>query len=230
MNKEHQKLSRKERERLFKRQEIVNAARVVFAARGFNAATLDEIAERAEFGKGTIYNYFQSKDELFETVLADIFDEFVEIAVTTCSSPERSLQESFQALARQVMRHLFGNIGMYNLLMREMHRMDQNTHLAAMFPNLILIVQEPLKRATASGEIEPLPEAQVGFIFMTTIFSLFKSTIYMNSDHVCVDGVVRLTLNEEEIDVIIERNLSIIDRTFFNGVLRKKTTIQGKAV
>ena len=46
MENETPQLSRKARERLYKRQEIVNAAREVFASRGFTAATLDEIAER----------------------------------------------------------------------------------------------------------------------------------------------------------------------------------------
>ena len=229
MNQDTQKLSRKERERLFKRQEIVTAARIVFAARGFSAATLEEIAERAEFGKGTLYNYFQSKEELFQTVIADAFDEFVEIAVLSCASPERSFKDSYTALATQLLRHLFGNIGLYNLLMREMHRMDQNPHLATLFPNLNLIIQGPLKRAIDSGEIEPLPENQVAFLYMTMIFSLFKSTIHMNCDNACVDGILTLSLTEAEIDAIIDRSLSIIERTFFNGVLPSSAPGRKKA-
>ena len=57
--------SRKERERAMRRNEIVIAACDVFASRGFNDATLEEIAEKAEFGKGTLYNYFDSKELLF---------------------------------------------------------------------------------------------------------------------------------------------------------------------
>ncbi|NNE70602.1 MAG: helix-turn-helix transcriptional regulator, partial [Rhodothermales bacterium] len=48
--------SRRERERLARRREILDAARTVFAERGFVGATLEEIASRAEFGKGTLYN------------------------------------------------------------------------------------------------------------------------------------------------------------------------------
>lgn len=62
-------LSRKERERLNRREEILAAARKVFSERGFQKATLDEIAVIAEFGKGTIYNYFKNKEELFACII-----------------------------------------------------------------------------------------------------------------------------------------------------------------
>jgi AcrR family transcriptional regulator len=48
-----------------RRQEILNAAARVFADRGYAAATCDEIAEQADVSKGTLYNYFKSKQDLF---------------------------------------------------------------------------------------------------------------------------------------------------------------------
>ncbi|NNE46513.1 MAG: TetR family transcriptional regulator, partial [Rhodothermales bacterium] len=45
-------MSRKERERLSRRTAMLEAAQSVFAERGFGQSTLDEIASRAEFGKG----------------------------------------------------------------------------------------------------------------------------------------------------------------------------------
>lgn len=67
MNKKE--LSRKERERLFKKQEILDAAIKLFAKKGFKATTLDEIAEESEFGKGTIYNYFSNKEEIYKEII-----------------------------------------------------------------------------------------------------------------------------------------------------------------
>jgi AcrR family transcriptional regulator len=49
--------------------EILNAALDVFAARGFAAAKLDEVAARAGVSKGTLYLYFESKEELFRSVV-----------------------------------------------------------------------------------------------------------------------------------------------------------------
>jgi AcrR family transcriptional regulator len=57
-------MTRKERERASRREGIIDAAEALFAAKGFENATMDEIAEKAEFGKPTLYSYFKSKDEI----------------------------------------------------------------------------------------------------------------------------------------------------------------------
>lgn len=53
----------------FRRAEIVDAARTVFARRGFADGIMDEIAKEAGVAKGTLYLYFQSKTEIYKAVL-----------------------------------------------------------------------------------------------------------------------------------------------------------------
>jgi AcrR family transcriptional regulator len=59
-----------------KRLRLVEAACATFAERGYAATRVAEIAERAGVGKGTVYEYFSSKEELlfavFESINADI--------------------------------------------------------------------------------------------------------------------------------------------------------------
>ena len=59
-----------------KRLRLVEAACAVFAEKGYASTRVAEIAERAGVGKGTVYEYFSSKEELlfavFETINADI--------------------------------------------------------------------------------------------------------------------------------------------------------------
>ncbi len=62
-------LTRKEREFLRRRLEILEAAEVVFAEKGFLAATMEEIAEKAEFSVGMLYRFFESKADLYLAVL-----------------------------------------------------------------------------------------------------------------------------------------------------------------
>jgi AcrR family transcriptional regulator len=52
------------------RAAILEAARLVFFRDGFMPANLDEVAERAQVAKGTLYRYFDSKAELYVAVLA----------------------------------------------------------------------------------------------------------------------------------------------------------------
>src|SRR5580693_8490968 len=51
-----------------KRRQIMEGAREVFLAQGFDAASMGEIARKAGVSKGTLYVYFDSKEQLFETV------------------------------------------------------------------------------------------------------------------------------------------------------------------
>jgi AcrR family transcriptional regulator len=52
--------------------EIFDAALTVFSARGFQAATLDEVAKVAGISKGTLYLYFKSKTALFEAMALEL--------------------------------------------------------------------------------------------------------------------------------------------------------------
>jgi AcrR family transcriptional regulator len=52
-----------------KRRQIVEGARQVFLAQGFDAASMGEIARVAGVSKGTLYVYFKNKDELFEAIV-----------------------------------------------------------------------------------------------------------------------------------------------------------------
>ena len=58
----HGKLpGRRERKKLDTRQRIFSAAFELFREKGFEATTVEEIAERADVGKGTVFNYFPQK-------------------------------------------------------------------------------------------------------------------------------------------------------------------------
>jgi AcrR family transcriptional regulator len=55
---------RRERRAAARRNQILDAAAEVFAEKGFARATTKEIADRADISEGTIYNYFQAKEDL----------------------------------------------------------------------------------------------------------------------------------------------------------------------
>jgi AcrR family transcriptional regulator len=67
-------LSRRDRERLTRRSEMLSAAQEVIAEKGYGEATLEEIASRAEYGKGTLYNYFPGGKQ---EILLSIFESTI---------------------------------------------------------------------------------------------------------------------------------------------------------
>jgi len=60
-----------------KSERILLAAADVFSRKGYMQATLDEIIEIADTGKGTVYNYFKNKDNLFYTLVSNLNAPFV---------------------------------------------------------------------------------------------------------------------------------------------------------
>lgn len=64
-------IGKRERTKLANRQAILMAARRVFAQLGYEAATVRDIIRGTELASGTFYNYFRSKEEVFEALADD---------------------------------------------------------------------------------------------------------------------------------------------------------------
>lgn len=71
-----QKLPRREREKLRQRQEMLAAALDLFSHKGYHNVSMQEIAEKAEFAIGTLYKFFQNKEDLYKTIILERFDDF----------------------------------------------------------------------------------------------------------------------------------------------------------
>lgn len=75
---------RKKREKQQRRNGIIDAAEKVFFSKGMENATMDEVAETAELSKGTLYLYFNSKEEIYLAIcmrsleiMSDLFEKAV---------------------------------------------------------------------------------------------------------------------------------------------------------
>jgi len=71
--------NRKERDRLLRQSDILNAAERVFATKGYHKATIQDIAKEAQYAVGTIYLYFKDREvlylDLIERKIADLISE-----------------------------------------------------------------------------------------------------------------------------------------------------------
>jgi AcrR family transcriptional regulator len=71
-------MTRKERERKLRRDTILEVAGKVFARESYFNATMSQIASEAEFGMGTIYQFFPNKQGLFTEVILTGADTFMD--------------------------------------------------------------------------------------------------------------------------------------------------------
>jgi TetR/AcrR family transcriptional regulator of autoinduction and epiphytic fitness len=63
-----------------KRADIVRAAREEFLTQGFRDTSMDRVAERADVSKRTVYNHFDSKEDLFRAITVDLIGEIHQAA------------------------------------------------------------------------------------------------------------------------------------------------------
>jgi TetR/AcrR family transcriptional regulator len=61
---------RKEQIKKVRQDDIINAAEKVFFSKGIHNATMDEVAEAAEYSKRTIYAYFSSKEQIYDAIIS----------------------------------------------------------------------------------------------------------------------------------------------------------------
>ncbi len=83
---------------------ILQAALRIFATKGLQEATMDEIAQAAGLGKGTIYYYFASKEALIEELLCSLADQYFQNLLEGTNALKDPL-----AIAERVMTNLLGH-------------------------------------------------------------------------------------------------------------------------
>jgi TetR/AcrR family fatty acid metabolism transcriptional regulator len=90
-----QTLSKEDVVREFRMREILAAARRVIADHGFQGATIDRVAEEARIAKGTVYLYFDNKDDLLQAAMEEgliSFGEQIRAEVAQVDDPLEKLR------------------------------------------------------------------------------------------------------------------------------------------
>lgn len=85
-------VERKEREKEARRSQILDAAELIFQAKGLGQTTMDDIAREAELAKGTIYLYYRNKDELILGIMLRAQDTMLAQFQEAVSTSSLSLQ------------------------------------------------------------------------------------------------------------------------------------------
>lgn len=68
------------------RKKLLDAAKTVLAEKGLSAATVEEIADRADVGRGSFYYHFDAKDELIRQMMAKLLGELMAMTTDRCAA------------------------------------------------------------------------------------------------------------------------------------------------
>ncbi len=118
-------LPRRQRERRQRRADILAAAEQVFAAKGFHAASIEEIARTAEYATGTVYLYFTDKETLYIELFEDkicALSEAIRQHIVQSEEPVEALRH----LVRARMEYFDQNRRFFSIYAREGMNLFEN--------------------------------------------------------------------------------------------------------
>jgi len=202
-------LSRKEKERIYKQNEILKAALKLFAENGYENTTMDHIAVAAEYGKGTIYNYFQSKEEIYQSIIVEIFTEYYR-AVEEINNNSKTLKDFFTTLTEELFEFCINNKYTFLLLIRARAQdissnVIMNSDIIKSKHDMITsIVHNRIKSAIENKEIRSLNPKSLFTLYRSMIFPYIYNRSYCEGEK-----------------INIEDDVNLITSVLFNGILRK---------
>jgi TetR/AcrR family transcriptional regulator, fatty acid metabolism regulator protein len=167
------------RDKAATRERILQTAIAVFGERGYQAASMDEIARRAGSSKGGVYFHFPNKQAIFEALISDL--------VLMLESDVRSaIEQAHGALARVdaaltvAIRTFAANRGLTRLLLVEAnglgHPFDQEIRMARTV--FLGVIESYLAHAVSEGAIAPLDTAVAACVWLGAINEVVVQWLY----------------------------------------------------
>jgi len=154
------------------RQRLLQTAAELFARDGFEGASVDRISVEAGFAKGTVYNYFPSKDALFAAVIEEAARRAAELYAG--SHPSGTVRERLLGLARADVQVLREQEPFTRVLVREAMTFRAETYplIVRHLAPFLRVVEETLADGARRGEVRgDAPPAQLALVF-TGLLSL----------------------------------------------------------
>lgn len=115
---------RRQKEKDSRRKLILESARALFFADGFKNVTVDKIAQHSELGKGSIYLYFGSKEEIYAQILLNDIDQFHQQAFALFNKNKKASDLLFE-LAYFYADFFLNDPELFRILMTYMLHTDQ---------------------------------------------------------------------------------------------------------
>ena len=186
-----------------KRTLILDAALEVFTSRGFHEATMDEVATASGVAKGTLYRYFESKEDLLEQLLNGTGEKIMARYGSVFSEPENVL-EQIQLFVESWVVFIEENHALYRLIQAEGTRLrgGQQTVIYEFLISNLPMIKERVVSMDSEGLLKTTS-------FHTVVYGMFGF----------VDGVVHKWFRSG-MDYPLRDEIPTILEVLFNGFVR----------
>jgi AcrR family transcriptional regulator len=189
--------------KLQRRDEIMAAAKKVFACNGFHATTIADIAKEANLAYGSVYQYFDSKDDLFHALMsAEGYALRTHVAVALASTGKRSDKswEPFRATVQATFEFFEADKAGTKLLLRDAYALGDRfeKHLSSIYERFIDDIESHMVAAQERGKVISAPPRMVAYSLAALVGQLAHRRLTTDDGVTAAevaDFVVSLVLN-----------------------------------
>lgn len=205
------KAYRKEREREIRRGDIINAAKMLFFTKGYEKVSMNDIAQEAEMARGTLYQYFKNKNDIYAAIAiqaAKILGEMFEKVAKNQTGIEKikSLSTTYYQFYKKYTGYYksYYHSGVFDY--KSSSNMEKLKEIRKMnFQVVVDAIKEGFADETIRKDIDPVA---------TTLIMLSMSNDVNN-----ILPVTQMYMDEYGLtqDELFQRNLELVLRSIENG-------------
>ena len=169
-------LSRKERRRIEDRHDILEAATALFAEKGFEKTTLDDIASAAGFGKGTLYTHFENKGDILRNILQRGFQMLVDAVQEAIEAP-RDPVGKLRTTILTILSFFESNKTLFRIFYTERRRLMSRSSEASrnefleIFRKIIGLLEQIFDEGIASGSFRRVDSRNAAYLVLGAVNS-----------------------------------------------------------
>jgi AcrR family transcriptional regulator len=167
-----------------RKNQILECAKGLFSKKGYYKTHVEDVLREAGIGKGTFYQYFRNKEDLFISLLVKFLDEWEEAVLTTTTElADDDLQNFYRALIKRSLQFFAQNEDLCNIYLRIGPGIDEifEPYIEQFEEKMIQYVVDELERGTNAGilrqglDIELTANILVGaFLRLDYYYFVFK--------------------------------------------------------
>lgn len=163
------------------------AAKEVFAAKGFHATTIADIAKQAGMAYGLVYWYFDSKDDLFHALMAveeDALRAHLTAALSSLTGGEAPFRSLLQAAVQATFEFFEADKATVKLLFRDAYALGDRfeKHLGGIYERFIDDIEIFVVAAQDGGEVVAAPPRMVAYTVAALVGQLAHRRLNTDDD------------------------------------------------
>ncbi len=174
-----------------KKEKIIKAAGIVFSQKGFHQAKMDEIAERAQVAKGTLYYNYASKSKLFAATVTQGLNQIMD-AIEDKLESDLPFLEHFHGIVSTTIRLYVTNGEVTRIWANEMSSgIDDEVlvEIRTVRKKFNTFIEDRLKYGQEKGYLRPLPPRLSGMAIIGIIDALCSHYLE-NPDQDTIEEVI----------------------------------------